>query len=38
MMNAMRMSRKESIRKALENVNVDGAVVLDVGCGSGLIF
>ena len=25
-------------RKALENVNVDAAAVLDVGCGSGLFF
>ena len=30
--------QKGKYRKALENVNVDGAVVLDVGCGSGLFF
>jgi ubiquinone/menaquinone biosynthesis C-methylase UbiE len=30
--------QKRKYRKALENVNVDDAVVLDVGCGSGLFF
>jgi ubiquinone/menaquinone biosynthesis C-methylase UbiE len=30
--------QKGKYSKALENVNVDGAVVLDVGCGSGLFF
>ena len=30
--------QKRKYKKALENVNVDGAAVLDVGCGSGLFF
>ncbi len=30
--------QKAKYKKALENVNVDGATVLDVGCGSGLFF
>lgn len=30
--------QKGKYSKALENVNVDGAVVLDIGCGSGLFF
>jgi ubiquinone/menaquinone biosynthesis C-methylase UbiE len=30
--------QKAKYRKALENVNVADAVVLDVGCGSGLFF
>jgi ubiquinone/menaquinone biosynthesis C-methylase UbiE len=30
--------QKRKYRKALKNVNVDDAVVLDVGCGSGLFF
>jgi ubiquinone/menaquinone biosynthesis C-methylase UbiE len=30
--------QKRKYKKALENVNVDDASVLDVGCGSGLFF
>jgi ubiquinone/menaquinone biosynthesis C-methylase UbiE len=30
--------QKRKYKKALENVNVSGGVVLDVGCGSGLFF
>ncbi len=30
--------QKRKYKKALENVNVAGKVVLDVGCGSGLFF
>ena len=30
--------QKRKYRKALENVNVAGKAVLDVGCGSGLFF
>jgi ubiquinone/menaquinone biosynthesis C-methylase UbiE len=30
--------QKRKYQKALENVNVGGAAVLDVGCGSGLFF
>jgi ubiquinone/menaquinone biosynthesis C-methylase UbiE len=32
------VEQKGKFRKALVNVNVDGASVLDVGCGSGLFF
>ena len=34
----MQKSNRESTRKHLENVDVAGKAVLDVGCGSGLFF
>lgn len=30
--------QKEKYKKALENVNITGSAILDVGCGSGLFF
>jgi malonyl-CoA O-methyltransferase len=32
------VEQKEKYKKALENVNITGSVILDVGCGSGLFF
>lgn len=34
----MQRSRRQNTRKLLEKVNVEGGLVLDVGCGSGLFF
>ncbi len=38
MMNATQDEQHRKYQRALENVDVLGAAVLDVGCGSGLFF
>ncbi len=38
MTRGMQRSRKPNTQASLENLNVKGCAVLDVGCGSGLFF